>query len=194
MGLLTHPAWLIAQSGNFDNHAIHRGRWIREKLLGESRPLPKTDSPKRVTSRSSWISTSRWATRREIFSRTEFDPMSTAAKVGIQKQFRPCGLPVIVIGFGRNSCRSGSSYCGCRDFILSVRRPFGSSQLARMRAPRKSRHCRHQGIAGAAETSAADVLQHGNQRRIRRATKMFFGSLFQFHRIVPFTRCILGSF
>ena len=34
MGLLTHPAWLIAQSGNFDNHAIHRGRWIREKLLG----------------------------------------------------------------------------------------------------------------------------------------------------------------
>ncbi|QDU92914.1 DUF1588 domain-containing protein [Lignipirellula cremea] len=33
-GLLTHPAWLIAQSGNFDNHAIHRGRWIREKLLG----------------------------------------------------------------------------------------------------------------------------------------------------------------
>jgi hypothetical protein len=34
LGLLTHPAWLIAQSGNFDNHAIHRGRWIREKLLG----------------------------------------------------------------------------------------------------------------------------------------------------------------
>ena len=34
MGLLTHPAWLVAQSGNFDNHAIHRGRWIREKLLG----------------------------------------------------------------------------------------------------------------------------------------------------------------
>lgn len=34
MGVLTHPSWLIAQSGNFDNHAIHRGRWIREKLLG----------------------------------------------------------------------------------------------------------------------------------------------------------------
>jgi hypothetical protein len=34
MGILSHPAWLIAQSGNFDNHAIHRGRWIREKLLG----------------------------------------------------------------------------------------------------------------------------------------------------------------
>ena len=34
MGLLTHPAWLVAHSGNFDNHAIHRGRWIRERLLG----------------------------------------------------------------------------------------------------------------------------------------------------------------
>ncbi len=34
MGMLTHPAWLVAQSGNFDNHAIRRGRWIRERLLG----------------------------------------------------------------------------------------------------------------------------------------------------------------
>ncbi len=33
-GMLTHPAWLVAMSSNFDNHAIHRGRWIREKLLG----------------------------------------------------------------------------------------------------------------------------------------------------------------
>ena len=43
LGLLTHPAWLVAQSGNFDNHAIHRGRWIREKLLGGRIPeLPIT--------------------------------------------------------------------------------------------------------------------------------------------------------
>ncbi len=34
LGLLTQPSWLVAQSGNFDNHPIHRGRWIREKLLG----------------------------------------------------------------------------------------------------------------------------------------------------------------
>lgn len=33
-GMLTQPAWLVAMSSNFDNHAIHRGRWIREKLLG----------------------------------------------------------------------------------------------------------------------------------------------------------------
>lgn len=43
MGLLTHPAWLIAHSTNFDNHAIHRGRWIRERLLGGLIPdLPVT--------------------------------------------------------------------------------------------------------------------------------------------------------
>jgi hypothetical protein len=34
LGILTHPAWLVAHSGNFDNHVIHRGRWIRERLLG----------------------------------------------------------------------------------------------------------------------------------------------------------------
>jgi hypothetical protein len=34
MGILTHPSWLAAHSTNFDNHAIDRGRWIREKLLG----------------------------------------------------------------------------------------------------------------------------------------------------------------
>ncbi|MFT5303698.1 MAG: hypothetical protein ACI87E_004268 [Mariniblastus sp.] len=33
MGLLTHPAWLIAHSGNFQTDPIRRGRWIREKLL-----------------------------------------------------------------------------------------------------------------------------------------------------------------
>lgn len=38
MGMLTHPAWLVAQSSNFDNHAIHRGRWIRERMLGGSIP------------------------------------------------------------------------------------------------------------------------------------------------------------
>ena len=32
-GILTQPSWLVANSGNFDNHPIHRGKWIREKLL-----------------------------------------------------------------------------------------------------------------------------------------------------------------
>jgi hypothetical protein len=34
IGMLTQPSWLVAMSSNFDNHAIHRGRWIRERLLG----------------------------------------------------------------------------------------------------------------------------------------------------------------
>ncbi len=37
-GLLTHPAWLIAHSGNFQTDPIRRGRWIREKLLAGSVP------------------------------------------------------------------------------------------------------------------------------------------------------------
>ena len=33
-GILTQPSWLIAHSANTDNHAIDRGKWIRERLLG----------------------------------------------------------------------------------------------------------------------------------------------------------------
>ena len=38
MGVLTHPAWLVAHSGNFDNDPIRRGHWIRYKLLGGNVP------------------------------------------------------------------------------------------------------------------------------------------------------------
>ena len=34
MGILTHPNWLVAHSDAMDNHAILRGKWIRERLLG----------------------------------------------------------------------------------------------------------------------------------------------------------------
>jgi len=37
-GVLTHPAWLAAWSGNFDNHPVQRGKWIRTHLLGGSVP------------------------------------------------------------------------------------------------------------------------------------------------------------
>ena len=37
-GILTHPAWLIAWSGNFDTDPIRRGKWIRERLLADSVP------------------------------------------------------------------------------------------------------------------------------------------------------------
>ncbi|WP_145057564.1 DUF1588 domain-containing protein [Lignipirellula cremea] len=37
-GVLTQPSWLIAHSKNDGNDAIHRGKWIRERLLGGSIP------------------------------------------------------------------------------------------------------------------------------------------------------------
>ncbi|MFN4261621.1 MAG: DUF1588 domain-containing protein [Gemmataceae bacterium] len=37
-GILTQPSWLVAFSENMDNHAILRGKWIREQLLGGTIP------------------------------------------------------------------------------------------------------------------------------------------------------------
>lgn len=34
LGILTHPSWLVSHSDAMDNHAIRRGKWIRERLLG----------------------------------------------------------------------------------------------------------------------------------------------------------------
>ncbi len=38
LGILTHPAWLVSHSDAMDNHAIHRGKWIRQRLLGGGIP------------------------------------------------------------------------------------------------------------------------------------------------------------
>ena len=39
-GILTHPGWLVAHSGNqhTDPHPVHRGKWIRENLLCDTVP------------------------------------------------------------------------------------------------------------------------------------------------------------
>ncbi len=37
-GILTHPTWLVSHSDAMDNHAIRRGRWVRERLLGGGIP------------------------------------------------------------------------------------------------------------------------------------------------------------
>lgn len=37
-GMLTHPAWLIAHAQNTETDPIHRGKWIREKLLAGTIP------------------------------------------------------------------------------------------------------------------------------------------------------------
>lgn len=38
LGVLTHPSWLVSHSDAMDNHAIRRGRWIQERLLGGGIP------------------------------------------------------------------------------------------------------------------------------------------------------------
>ena len=38
IGMLTQPSWLVSHSDAVDNHAISRGRWIRERLLGGAVP------------------------------------------------------------------------------------------------------------------------------------------------------------
>ncbi len=38
LGILTHPSWLVSQSDAMDNHAIHRGIWVRTRLLGGGIP------------------------------------------------------------------------------------------------------------------------------------------------------------
>ena len=43
LGILTHPVWLVAHSDAMNNHVISRGRWIRERLLGDAVPdIPLT--------------------------------------------------------------------------------------------------------------------------------------------------------
>ena len=37
-GMLTHPAWLAAHSGNFENDPVRRGKWIQEHLLAGNVP------------------------------------------------------------------------------------------------------------------------------------------------------------
>lgn len=45
VGLLTHPAWLIAYSKNTETNPVTRGKWIRERLLAGSVPdIPITVS------------------------------------------------------------------------------------------------------------------------------------------------------
>ena len=38
LGVLTQPSWLVSHSDAMDNHAIRRGKWIRERLLGGGIP------------------------------------------------------------------------------------------------------------------------------------------------------------
>src|ERR1700687_4312643 len=67
-------------------------RWNRRRTCivsamesGVRNPDPKTPSPKRVTPRASWRARRRPPWSRAILSRTELEPISTAANVGMVK-------------------------------------------------------------------------------------------------------------
>ncbi len=80
-GMLTHPAWLVAHSGNFDTDPIRRGKWIRERLLADVIPeIPiGVDASLEVDSHK---------TMREKLAKTE-----TAECWRCHKKMNPLGLP-----------------------------------------------------------------------------------------------------
>ncbi|QDU25029.1 hypothetical protein ETAA8_00900 [Anatilimnocola aggregata] len=81
MGILTHPSWLMAQSSNTDNHPIHRGKWIREKLLGQRIPdVPITVDAKLPDEPHNTLRTRMQVTREEYCWKCH-------------KQMDPLGLP-----------------------------------------------------------------------------------------------------
>ena len=81
MGILTHPSWLMAQSSNTDNHPIHRGKWIREKLLGQRIPdVPITVDAKLPDEPHNTLRTRMRVTREEYCWKCH-------------KQMDPLGLP-----------------------------------------------------------------------------------------------------
>ena len=43
LGMLMHPAWLLAHSTNFDNDIVGRGYWVRERLFAGSMPAIPID-------------------------------------------------------------------------------------------------------------------------------------------------------
>ena len=65
MGVLTHPAWLVAHSGNFDNDPIRRGLWIRYKLLGSSVPDVPINVDAKLPDEPTWTLRKRMHVTRE---------------------------------------------------------------------------------------------------------------------------------
>ena len=65
MGILTHPAWLVAHSTNFDNDPIRRGHWIRYKLLGGSVPDIPINVDAKLPEEPTWTLRTRMHVTRE---------------------------------------------------------------------------------------------------------------------------------
>jgi hypothetical protein len=85
-GVLTHPAWLAAHGGNFENDAsaIHRGKWVREQLLCGLVPDVPITVDAQLDPEGIHLSA-----RRRIQDKTENDP----ACAGCHTLMNPLGYP-----------------------------------------------------------------------------------------------------
>ena len=81
-GILTHPAWLIAHSGNTATAPVSRGRWVREKLLAGRVPdIPITVDAVVPEDHQSTL-------------RTRFDKVTSAQEcIKCHQYMNPLGMP-----------------------------------------------------------------------------------------------------
>lgn len=87
-GVLTHPAWLAAHGGNFEDDAslVHRGRWIRENLLCDDvGGLELVTADARLASSAVGVTA-----RRRVTDATEH---GSAACVLCHERMNPLGAP-----------------------------------------------------------------------------------------------------
>jgi hypothetical protein len=89
-GLLTHPGWLAAHSGNqhTDPHPVHRGKWVRENLLCGSLP----DLPIGVEAQLPELPDKSVRHRLESITNPDVDP-GNAYCWNCHKLMDPLGLP-----------------------------------------------------------------------------------------------------
>ena len=120
-------------------------RWKRRSTFtvsamesGVRNPDPNTPSPRRVTSRSSCRAWRRPACRRAILSRTEFEPMSTAANVGM-------GRPTVYMYAVRSSPQFGEAVREEGFAAEKLRGRFGSGHRRQTVRPRFARPLHRRG-------------------------------------------------
>ena len=104
LGILTHPSWLISQSDAMDNHAIHRGLWIRKRLLGGGVPDVPITVDAQLPDEPDTTLRSRMRVTRETYCwscHQKMDPLGLPFEmynhVGLYRQFEQ-GQPVDTSG------------------------------------------------------------------------------------------------
>jgi len=117
-GVLTHPAWLAAHGGNFEDDAslVHRGRWIRENLLCDDvGGLELVTADARLASSAPGVTA-----RRRVTDATE---NGSAACVLCHERMNPLGAPFEMFnhaGFLRESAYLDLDGLGARTTLVQL--------------------------------------------------------------------------